>query len=1088
MQASVIRHLAGELMDLLTKYKTNSKVIAGCLGGVPTVVELIRCLSRIITLVSGASTYLLTSVGAIDREWEESVKCGIYKLESFLDETRYFLDSFWFQVSDSSIDSTTREAEKILKVLNRYSKYKTIVTDDLTHVGTQLNKEDLLDLALDPRARTVIPILTVTEDEARAPPLARLVFDDSRSQNHFSLLSWVSMNGVTKNHQVLSHVVQTLAGSADTDSVPNEKKKNQGSYKREVDLGEVLKGLVSEQKCLLVLDNVSHLLIDDLLVAVYYENDKCSLFPIFFKAAAEGSKIVITSRGGSASKHLQPLNHDKSWALFISVALGRKGEAQEEISPILLEIGLKIFRKCNNIPSVIKIIASILSTRPTVEEWQHFHDTVLAGVQDLTHVALQTVADGLPYCSLFPKDYEFTEDDLVAQYGLERLDEFLVKGYFLIASEGGEGNVERRSYKMNHLTYDLMKYVAGHEYCLVDKSTVVVNHEIIRHVSFVVDSSWRQPSWLVWAKDLKSLLFRPSKSGELVTLPNIYLHRLRGLRILDFGTVHYEGLEYFLSNLTNLTYLRLGSVLCKSLPRSITMLQQLKTLNFRQSGVTVLPTYFNEMRTLSCLYTGDNLMDKLPTLVQLKSLRQIDVLKMHQNNWFDALALLKYITSIGKLTIAFENASVQGYLHGHRLGQWQDVHGHCRTYVRDLLLIWSSSYNETRDIDFWVPPSMLRSLAVHCWKGERFSATLINKLSNVVSMQIVNCTSCLCLPTISTLPHLSTLKLWGLNSLECIEDMNIRDTSSNTNRDDGDDNPGSSALYFRSLKYLMLGELPKLKRWSKNENDCRNAKQWSLPLLLDFSVSGCPQLRTMPLLPVLESLNAININGKLLQHLLCSQESPASSSTSTLKKLRIVSIHELDSISTKHLIGILKYKLSFLEELEVDRCEELDWDVNRCYVADTCFSAIEAWQGLKILRSLQITNNLKLVSLPRGFWYLKSLEQLSLCWLYNLQVLPHWLGDLHRLRCLAIRYCPKLKMLPKSVGSLSTLQVFEIFSCPRIRELPESFDMLKSLMKLEIRECPKLERRCQKPNGQDWPLIQHVPHVICAELPSPGTS
>ncbi|KAK9682007.1 hypothetical protein RND81_10G043500 [Saponaria officinalis] len=976
MQASDISHLAGQLYNLLNIYERNDNVKDGCVGGLRTVVNLKKkSLNRIITLVSGAQSDLRKHAGEIDKKWEEGVKRGLYKLESLFIETKEFLDLFRIprSVRDSLIESTTGEAKNILKELNQYSEYESIVIYDASLVGMQLNKEELVDFVMDPRARTVIPILT--EEEAGEPPLARLVFDDPQSQNHFSLLSWVSMDGVTKNHQLLSHVVQALAGCADSDS-----------------------------------------------------NDKSPFFPIFFKATTEGSKIIITSKGGSASKHLQPLNHDNSWALFKIIALGREGEAQET-SPVLLEIGLKIFRKCDNIPFVIKIIASILYTRHTVEEWEHFHDIVWL-------------------------DYEYKEDDLVAEYGLGScFSEFLVKGYFLVDNNGG-GDSPEGGYKMNYLTYDLMKYVSGHDYSLVDKFTDVVNHEIVRHVSFVVDSSWQAPSWLANAKQLKSLLFRSSKSGELVTVPNIDLSHLRGLRILDFGTVHCENLQYFLGELTNLAYLRLRAVAYKSLPQSITVLRQLKTLNIRHSGVTVLPTYFYE------------------------SLRQIDVLKVNQNNWFDALALLKYITSIGKLTMAFENAHVQGSLRGH----WSGLPN-----VRDLSLIWSSSYEETRDMDFWVPPSMLRSLAVHFWKGQKVPSTLISKLSNIVSIQIVNCSRCRCLPSFSTLPHLSTLKLWGLNSLEYIEDKPIHPsspprhlpkvTSSHIKRDGGDHNAASSALYFRSLKYLILGDLPELKRWSKNENDFQNARQWSFPLLLDFRVNGCPQLRTMPLLPILESLYAINIHGKLLQHLLSSQESPASSST--LKKLHIISIHELDSISIEQLASILKYSLAFLEELEIARCEELDWDVN-------FNDPVEAWQGLKTLRSLQIENNLKLESLPRGCECFTTLEQLSLSWLYNLQLLPDWLGHLSRLQRLAIQYCSRLKTLPKSLGSLSALQVFEIVYCPRVRELPESFDMLTSLIKLEIRECPKLERRCQKPDGQDWPRIRHIPHVICVELPSPG--
>nr|CAD1842872.1 unnamed protein product [Ananas comosus var. bracteatus] len=68
-----------------------------------------------------------------------------------------------------------------------------------------------------------------------------------------------------------------------------------------------------------------------------------------------------------------------------------------------------------------------------------------------------------------------------------------------------------------------------------------------------------------------------------------------------------------------------------------------------------------------------------------------------------------------------------------------------------------------------------------------------------------------------------------------------------------------------------------------------------------------------------------------------------------------------------------------------------------------------------------------------------------------------------------------IKSLPNSLEGLSSLQVLNIFYCPNITSLP---DLPRSLSQLDIRRCnPVLKRRCQKPRGQDWCKISHIPRV-----------
>lgn len=108
---------------------------------------------------------------------------------------------------------------------------------------------------------------------------------------------------------------------------------------------------------------------------------------------------------------------------------------------------------------------------------------------------------------------------------------------------------------------------------------------------------------------------------------------------------------------------------------------------------------------------------------------------------------------------------------------------------------------------------------------------------------------------------------------------------------------------------------------------------------------------------------------------------------------------------------------------------------------------------MKNLNSLQLEKLLKLQSIPRSFACSTMLGDLHLGKLPNLEVLPEWIGHLSRLSYLWIEDCPKLVALPQSFGNLTAIQ------------------------RLYILECPELKRRCERPDGEDWPLIEHIPSV-----------
>ncbi|KAL2940012.1 putative disease resistance protein RGA4 [Bienertia sinuspersici] len=65
-----------------------------------------------------------------------------------------------------------------------------------------------------------------------------------------------------------------------------------------------------------------------------------------------------------------------------------------------------------------------------------------------------------------------------------------------------------------------------------------------------------------------------------------------------------------------------------------------------------------------------------------------------------------------------------------------------------------------------------------------------------------------------------------------------------------------------------------------------------------------------------------------------------------------------------------------------------------------------------------------------------------------------WFDGLSKLVRVEFRYCPKLKILPTSLLGLTPLQ--SLFTC----------------------ECPELKNRYQKPDGEEWRLIQHIPSYL----------
>jgi len=112
---------------------------------------------------------------------------------------------------------------------------------------------------------------------------------------------------------------------------------------------------------------------------------------------------------------------------------------------------------------------------------------------------------------------------------------------------------------------------------------------------------------------------------------------------------------------------------------------------------------------------------------------------------------------------------------------------------------------------------------------------------------------------------------------------------------------------------------------------------------------------------------------------------------------------------------------------------------------------------------------------PSTWPCMKSLEVLSLWGVSKLQSLPSGIGGLTALQKLYIVECDNLKTLPEWIGNLSQLRHLYLGGCSKLEALPKSIQNLTALQHLHIDDCPLLKTRCEEPDGDDWPLIQHIP-------------
>ncbi|KAH0640616.1 hypothetical protein KY285_037202 [Solanum tuberosum] len=199
---------------------------------------------------------------------------------------------------------------------------------------------------------------------------------------------------------------------------------------RKESLENNLRSLLKTKRYVILLDDIWDVEIwDDLKLVLRPECD-----------SKIGSRIIITSRYDHVGRHigedfslhkLQPLDSEKSFELFTKkFFIFDNNNNWANASPVLVDIGKSIVRRCGGIPLAIVVTAGMLRAKERTEHaWSRVLERIGHNIQDGCAKVLALSYNDLPialrpcflYFGLFPEDHEIRAFDLTNMWIAEKL-------------------------------------------------------------------------------------------------------------------------------------------------------------------------------------------------------------------------------------------------------------------------------------------------------------------------------------------------------------------------------------------------------------------------------------------------------------------------------------------------------------------------------------------------------------------------------------------------------------------------------------------------------------------------------------------
>ncbi|XP_030962972.1 putative disease resistance RPP13-like protein 1 isoform X2 [Quercus lobata] len=941
--------------------------------------------------------------------------------------------------------------------------------------------------------------------------LAQLVYNDDEVSNYFDVKAWGCVSEDFDIVKVTREILQSVTFESCNDN-------NLDLLQRK------LKDKLSNQKFLLVLDDVWNENYND------WTRLRCP-----FEFGAPGSKIIITTRndrvssimGTTQAYKLNKLSDDACLIVFIQNTLGT---TDFSANPELQEFGPKILERCQGLPLAAKALGGLLRTIHC-DEWKNVLNNKIWDMSEENSDVLPTLRLSylyLPshlkrcfaYCSLFPKDYEFEEQELVLLWMAEGLVqesekhkpvEDLGVEYFRDLYKRSlfqQSSRNKSLFVMHDLINDLAQWAAGHLcYWLEDKSGGNTQPKIstkVRHFSYAHCEYDGITKFKGLTKDMRLRTFLALQRKYPSYLTNYVfsclLPQFRCLRVLSLSGYQIFELPSSIGDLKHLRYLNLSQTLIRSLPESTCSLYNLQTLLLKGCRYLIkLPEKIGNLVDLRHLdIKGARLIKEMPVgIKELKNLQTLSNFVVGKDTGSKIGDLMNLESLKGTLCIShLENVlDVEDASRANLLG---------KKNLNVLVMKWESELDQRASLDILdmlQPSTTVKEISIDGYAGAKFPTWFGHpSFSNMVLLRIERCRKCTSLPAIGQLPSLRDLALVGLSAVEiiglefygedCPKPFQSLETLCFKDMQEWKDWIPCKVEYeeFPRLRELSIQECPKLEGKLPHH----------VPLLEKISVNGCEQLDvSIPNFPKLHALEILGCKGVV------------SRSTDELcfPKSTILSIPYVKSLTEEFMHGLAK-----VENLKIDNCKELTslWQdefkslitldirgcsslVNISLTSTLRTLNIEGCSGLKSLSisnctclekaSISSCNSLTLISrgqLPQ------NLKKLNIRYCENLQFLADE-GEASSnssslLEDLVIEGCPSLKCLSSSGDLPTTLKRLQIWSCIELTSLSSKNELPTALKYLYVRSCPKMESIANNlPNNAS---LENLEIRNCAKLKS----
>ncbi|KAJ9685850.1 hypothetical protein PVL29_017786 [Vitis rotundifolia] len=920
--------------------------------------------------------------------------------------------------------------------------------------------------------------------------LAQLLYNHDTVEQHFHLKAWVCVSTeIFLIEEVTKSILQEISSETKSNDTLNL-------------LQLKLKERVGNKKFLLVLDDVWD------MKSLDWEGLRIPLL-----TAAEGSKIVVTSRSETAAKimravpthHLETLSTRDSWSLFKKLAFPN---GNSSAYPQLEPIGRKIVDKCQGLPLAVKALGSLLYFKAEKREWEDIlnsetwnsqtdHEILPSLRLSYQHLS-PLVKRCFAYCSIFPKDYEFHKEKLILLWMAEGLlhsgqsnrrmeevgdsyfNELLAKSFFQKCIRE-----EESCFVMHDLIHDLAQHISQ-EFCirLEDCKLQKISDKARHFLHFKSDDHWAvvfetfEP--VDEAKHLRTFLevkrsWRvPVYKLSQRVLQNI-LPKFKSLRVLSLCEYTITDVPDSIHNLKQLRYLDLSTTEIERLPESICCLCNLQTMMLSNCrSLLELPSKMGRLINLRYLdVSGTDSLKEMPNDIdQLKSLQKLPNFTVGQKSGFRFGELWKLSEIRGRLEISkMENVVGVEDASGANIKD--------KKYLDELSLNWSGgiSHDAIQDdiLNRLTPHPNLKRLSIGGYPGLTFPDWLGDgSLSNLVSLQLSNCGNCSTLPPLGQLPCLEHIKISEMSGVVMVGSEFYGNSSSSLHPS------------FPSLQTLIFQNMSNWEKWL-----CCGGICGEFPRLQELSIRLCPKL-TGELPMHLSSLQELNLKD-CPQLLVPTLNVPAArvlqlkrqtcgftaSQTSEIEISDVSQLKQLPVVPHNLYIRKCDSVESLLEE------EILQTNIHDLYISDCSFLRSLYKVGLPTtLKSLSISNctkvdlllpelfrchhpvleNLSIKggtygnSLPLSFSILDIFPRLTDFQINDLEGLVELCisiseGDPTSLRRLRIERCPNLVYI--QLPALDSMR-HEIWNCSKLRILRLLAHTHSSLQKLCLQGCPEL--------------------------------